>query len=47
MFQSSDMATAWYLEVGFGTDKGDTAFIQLNITIIYLLCKSRNTIEGR
>ena len=47
MFQSSDMATAWYLEVGFGTDKGDTAFIQLNITVIYLLFKGRNTIEGR
>ena len=47
MFQSSDMAASWYLEIGIGTDKGDTAFIQLNITIIYLLCKGRNTIEGR
>ena len=47
MFQSSDMATSWYLEVGIGTDKGDIDFIQLAITIIYLLCKGRNTIEGR
>ena len=47
MFQSSDMAASWYLENSIGTDKDGIAVVQLNITIIYLLCKSRNPIGGR
>lgn len=45
MLQSSDMAASWYLEIGVGTDKGGLAVIQLNITIIYLLCKGRNPVR--
>ena len=34
MFQCSDMAAFWYIEIGIGTDKYSIADIWLDITII-------------